>query len=167
MTQELCDPVVGGPVDPAVFLAGEVIRGEVEAFGWRFQAVEVAYEARRVLAVGGPVMFAVTAGASLVGNHRARAAARRWAAPQWRPLGPLRIWVTDERLVVLRQGAWASVWYQAICQVHPVGWDRLDLAFDDDPPYALAGPGVGPLTGVLLTVLAERARHVAMVPGLH
>lgn len=165
MTQELCGAVLGGPVDPVVSGAGEVVHGEVEAFGWRFHAVEVAYEARRVLA-GGPVVFAVTAGASLIGNRRARAAARRWAEPQWRPLGPLRIWATNERLVVFGQGGWASVWYQAIRQVHPVAWDRLEFIFDDGPPYALVGPDVAHLAGVLATVLAERAPHDAMATEL-
>lgn len=50
MTRELCGGVLCGRV---VSGAGEVvIHGEVEAFGWRFHAAEVAYEASRVLAVG-------------------------------------------------------------------------------------------------------------------
>lgn len=144
---------------PELLDPGEALHGDVEAFGWRYEAVDVAYETRRILAVGGPVMFAVTAAASLIGNRRAQAGAQRLAAPQWRPLGDLRILATNERLLVFHQGGWASVWYHAIRQAHPLtAGHRLELIFDADPPYALCGPSVPHLTSVLLTVLAGRAR---------
>src|SRR3546814_17717865 len=83
------------------------------------------------------------------------------AAPHWRPLGRLRILATDRRLLVWHQAEWASVWSHAIRELQPaleVG--RLDMTFEDDPPYSLAGPWVPYLTVVLTTRLRSDERRV-------
>lgn len=140
---------------PVLLGQGEVVHAHGGASGWRYQAVDVSYDERRVVAVGGPFMFGVTAAVGVVGNRRARAVAQRLAAPQWRPLGPLRILATNYRLLVFHEGAWQSVWYDAIRLVRAMlpEW-RLELLFADDPPYALQGPSVPHLAVVLDTVLA-------------
>ncbi len=63
---------------------------------------------------------------------------------------------TNQRLLVLHEGAWASVWYSAIRQVVPhLDEGRLELIFDDDPPYLLIGEWVPYLAVVITAVLAE------------
>ena len=53
----------------------------------------------------------------------------------------LRVLATNRRLLVWFEGAWASVWYDGIRELHPdLEQHRVTMLFDDDPPYALAGP---------------------------
>jgi hypothetical protein len=92
-----------------------------------------------------------------VARRRARREAEALAAPQWRPLGAVRILATDRRLLVWHDSAWASVWYDAIRELRPdLETGRLDMTFENDPPYCLAGPWVPYLTVVVTTVLAAR-----------
>lgn len=147
-------PVLPSPV---LLDRGEVVHADLTAHGWRFHGVDVIYEEPHVIGVGGPFLFAMTAAAAASARRRARAEAERLAAPQWRSLGYLRILATDRRLLVLYQGAWASVWYAGIRQMHPAVYEqRLQLLFEDDSPYALAGPWVPYLTVVLTAVLADQ-----------
>lgn len=147
-------PVMPSPV---LLEVNEVLHADLTAHGWRFHGVDVVYDEPHVIGIGGPILFTVTAAAAASARRRARAEAERLAAPQWRPLGFLRILATDRRLLVLYQGVWASVWYAGIRQVHPaVHQQRLQLTFEDDPPYALAGPWVPYLTVVLTAALSER-----------
>lgn len=109
------------------------------------------------VAIGGPLIFGLAAAGSAVARRRARREAEALAAPQWRSLGALRILATDRRLLVWHEGAWASVWYDAIRELHPdleVG--RLDMTFENDPPYCLVGQRVPYLTVIVTTVLAVR-----------
>lgn len=105
--------------------------------GWRFQPAEVAYE-HRTLLFGGPVSFALSGLASLCGNRRARRAAERASAAQWRDLGPIEVIATPERLLVLHEGSWWSVWYSAITNIAH-SQNRLEMHFVGDPPYLLVG----------------------------
>lgn len=142
---------------PVLLDAGEVLHADVAAEGWRYHAADVTYTEPRVVAIGGPLMFGLVAAGSAVARRRARREAEALAAPQWRPLGALRLLATDRRLLVWHEGSWAPVWYDAIRELHPdleVG--RLDMTFDNDPPYCLAGPWVPYLTVILTTVLAAR-----------
>lgn len=157
-------PVVASTVllDP-----GEVLHADVEAFGWRFQAMDVFYEEPRVLTVGGPLLFAAASIGAASARRRARAEAERVAAPQWRSLGELRVLATDRRLLVWFEGAWASVWYDGIRELHPdLEQHRVTMLFDDDPPYALAGPWVPYLTVVLTACLAARRGTDAVAAAL-
>jgi len=155
------DLAVGGYLpalpSPVLLELDEMLHADLAGHGWRFHGVDVVYEEPHVIGIGGPILFAVTAAAAASARRRARAEAERLAAPQWRPLGFLRILATDRRLLVLYQGAWASVWYAGIRQVHPaVHQQRLHLTFEDDPPYALAGPWVPYLAVVLTATLADQ-----------
>lgn len=157
-------PVLPSPV---LLEPGEVLHASGNAAGWRYQALNVAYEQRRCVVLGGPILFGVTAAATAAANRRARQDAERLAVPQWRPLGQLQLLATSHRLLVLHQGAWASVWYDAIRQIRPfLGEGRLELIFEDDPPYALAGPWIPYLTVVVATVLAERVGTSAVAAAL-
>jgi hypothetical protein len=105
--------------------------------GWRYEPADATYE-RQTLLLGGPIGFAISGLASALGNRRARRNAELAAAPQWRPLGPLEVIATTDRLLVWHDGAWSSVWYSAITRVrHTPAW--LELQFATDPPYLLAG----------------------------
>lgn len=146
-------PVMTSPV---LLEPGEVLHADLAAYGWRFHGIDVIYEEPRVIGIGGPIFFAVTAAAAASARRRARGEAERLAAPQWRTLGHLRILATDRRLLVLYQGSWASVWYAGIRQVLPTMHEqRLQLIFEDDPPYALAGPWVPYLSVVLTAALSQ------------
>jgi hypothetical protein len=142
---------------PLLLEVGEVLHASVEANAWRDHAIDVAYQQQHVIAVGGPVSFAMFAAAGAVGNRRAREEAERQAARQWRYLGHLPVLATSHRLLVPHDGAWASVWYEAVRQVRPaLAESRLELVFEDDPPYALHGLWVPYLGVVLATILTER-----------
>lgn len=136
--------VEGVPASPR-----ERMYAELHASGWRYVGLDVVYE-KRTLLMGGPILMGFTAISSAIGNRRRRAEAERVAAPQWRPLGPLRIVVTSERLFIRHGDAWWSVWYSGITAVSPnPAGHRLDLFFREDPPYRLAGPDVPALGAVL------------------
>ena len=117
---------------PALLDPGEVLHASGYATAWRYQPLDVAYEQRRCVALGGPILFGVTAAATAAANRRARQLAERHAGPQWRHLGQLQLLATSDRLLVLHQGAWASVWYDAIRQMRPfLAEGRLELTFED------------------------------------
>ena len=157
---ELADWVCGGghlPKMPSPVLldGGEVLHADLPAQGWRFHGADITYVAPHVVAIGGPLMFGLTAAGSAIARRRARHEAEALAAPQWRPLGALRILVTDRRLLVWHKGAWASVWFSVIREIRPdLAVGRLDMTFEDDPPYCLAGPWVPYLTVIVTTLLA-------------
>jgi len=149
---------------PVLLDADELLHADVAAHGWRYCAVDVAYAEPQAVAIGGPLMFGLVAAGSAVARRRARRDAEALAAAQWRPLGPLRILATDRRLLVLYEGAWASVWYHAIRELRPnLDGDRLDLTFEADPPYSLAGPWVPYLAVVIATCLATRPGYGSTV----
>jgi hypothetical protein len=160
----------GLPILPSPVLldSGELLHGDVIAEGWRFQGADVTYLEPRAVAFGGPVTFGMVASGSAATRRRARRRAKSLAAPQWRPLGPLRILATDRRLLVWHEDAWASVWYHAIREFRPdLEAARLDLTFDDDPPYHLAGPWVPLLTVIVTTVLARDRGVTAVGDAMH
>lgn len=157
-------PSVASPIllDP-----GEVLHADLSALGWRFHAIDVFYEEPRVLAFGGTVLFAAASLAAASARRRARAEAELLAAPKWRSLGSLRVLATDRRLLVWFEGAWASVWYDGIRGLRPdLANDRVTMTFDDDPPYALAGPWVPYLTVALTACLAHRRGIDAVATAL-
>ncbi|MCU0267299.1 MAG: hypothetical protein MUF83_01495 [Acidimicrobiales bacterium] len=140
---------------PVLLDSGEVLHASVTASGWRFHGVDIAFEDRRVLALGSPISFGFGLLASAIGNRRSRSEAERLAAPQWRPLGPMHVLATGRRLLALHEGAWASVWYPAIRQLIPdLPSRRLEVRFDADPPYLLLGEWVPYLTVVLVATIA-------------
>ena len=148
---------------PVLLDVGEVLHSDLTAQGWRYCGLDVTYHAPHAVALGGPLTFGLVAAGSAVARRRARQAAEALAAPQWRALGPLRILVTDRRLLVWHENAWGSVWFNAIREFRPdPEAGRSDMTFDDDPPYCLAGPWVPYLTVIVTTVLA-RGRGVAAV----
>src|SRR5258708_171907 len=84
----------------------ELTYADLDASGWRYVGFDSVFYERRTLLAGGPFVMAMTALASAIGNHRRRQAAELLAAPQWRPLGPVRVVVTSERLLVWHEQAW-------------------------------------------------------------
>lgn len=133
-----CSKIPASPEIAAFLTPGERLLTEpVYVHGWRYESAEVKYE-RRTLMVGGPVLFALTGIGSAIRNRSVRKAAESQAAARWRPLGPLSVLATTNRLFVLHQGAWWSVWYTAITSA--ISDDQeLRLTFADAPPYLLNG----------------------------
>lgn len=124
------------PLDP-----GEGAYADLLLHGWRYHPIDVRYEQRTVM-FGGPLLFTATAIGSWAANCRRRREAERLAAPQWRPLGTIRTVVTPQRLLVWHWYQWWSVWFSAMThvKVEPDA-NALDLFFESDPPYRLAGSG--------------------------
>lgn len=157
---ELADRVEAGAdlpnlASPVLLDAGELVHADLPAQGWRYHAVDVTYSVPQTVAIGGPLTVALAAATNAAARRRTRREAEFVAAPQWRPLGGLRILATNRRLLVWHDGAWASVWYNAIRELRPtLDVGRLDMTFEDDPPYSLAGPWVPYLSVVLTTALA-------------
>lgn len=141
--------VADAPLDP-----GEVAYSAMGVHGWRYCAIDVPYE-HRTLMFGGPFLFVVTGIASFVASRRRRREAERLAAPQWRPLGALRIVVTSRRLLVWHGHSWWSVWYSVITTVR---WtadpSAVEIHFASDPPYWLSGEGAASI-GALLSRLTS------------
>ena len=148
----------GGPPtmpSPVVLDPGELLHADLWAHGWRYQALDVGYQAPRLVAFGGPMVLGLAALVSAAARRRARREAESCAVPQWRPLGMLRVLATNRRLLVWHDGVWASVWLNSILELHPMlDAGRLDLTFEGDPAYCLAGPWVPYLAVVVGTVLA-------------
>ncbi len=120
----------------------EVVYGEVAAHGWRWLPGDPSYD-HRTLLLGGPVGWIVTGGISFARNRHARRAAERAAAPQWRPLGPVTVRVTDRRLLVWWHGEWGVVEYSTVVSAEVEDEaDRIVLRFASSPTYCLAGAGL-------------------------
>lgn len=133
---------------------GEMAYADLTATGWRYFALGHALYEKRTMLVGGPLLMMATGLASAIGNRNARLAAEAAAAPQWRPLGPLRIVLSSERLLVWHRQAWWSVWLSGITDLRRYSEHQtLDLFFGADPPYRLVGPDVVPLGVVLAQAL--------------
>lgn len=127
----------------------EVVLGQVAAYGWRWLPGDPSYD-HRTLLLGGPVGWLVTGGISFARNRHDRRAAERAAAPQWRPLGPVTVRVTDRRLLVWWQGEWGVVDYSTVRNLERLRDDTgVVLTFDEAPAYFLEGAGLTSLVAGL------------------
>ncbi len=89
-------------------------------------------------------------------DHRTTGMQGRLEEPRWHALGVLPIVATSHRLLVFRQAMWHSVWINSITELRPdLDAGRLELRFESDPPYLLAGPAVPYLAVVLATALVR------------
>lgn len=144
----------------SVTTSGTKNRGEFDLFGWRYYGFDdVVYE-RRTLLLGGPILMPLTGVVSLLGNRRRRVEAERLAMPQWRPLGPIHVVVTEERLLVWFEGEWSSVWLASVTGVRCHLDGTLDLYFEADPPFRFSGADCALLTQALTAsgVCEQRAQ---------
>ena len=137
-----------------------LLHAQLDANGWRFHAVDVVVEQRRLLAYGWAAHV----------RHRCSGELDREQAGAWRRpsdsqrrsggrSGRCRCSPPTSGCSSFHEGEWASVWYSAIRQIVPSVDDcRLELIFEDDPPYLLAGEWVPYLTVIITAVLAEPLR---------
>jgi len=125
---------------PEWLLPGERVHTEITADAWRYLALDVPYD-RRTILFGGPLGFACTGVASMIGNRRARRRAEALAVPQWRYLGHLPIIVTNRRLLIEHEGAWWPIWFEMVERLRAEG-DSAALTFVDAPPYRLRAPAI-------------------------
>lgn len=134
---DVSDPPEWADAVAHLLLPNEVAHIKADAFGWRWEPAEVAYD-RNLLLLGGPVGMAITGIASTVVNRRTRRRAERAAAPAWRSLGPLVVIATNQRLLVWYQDAWWSIWRSAVvgANLNPSGM-CVDVSFVADPPYRI------------------------------
>lgn len=154
----------GGWLEPREIIGlglrgAEVAYADLHASGWRYTGSDEFEYERRALLLGGPLLMAVTAGMSLIGNRRRRREAADSAAPQWRALGPLRVVVTSQRLLVWHYTAWWSVWHAGIARAdYSPAARQLDLCFIDDIPYRFGGPHT-PVLAVMVDHLWRACAH--------
>lgn len=135
---------------------GEALHASSSLSAWRFSSADVVIEHRRLVGRSSLGSLALAAAANSIAARRAGAAARRIAAPQWRPLGVVQVLATNRRLLVLHESAWWSVWYSAITRVAldaEVG--RLELCFESDPPYLIVGEWAPYVAVIIVAVLYE------------
>jgi hypothetical protein len=135
---------------PSIMLrAGEVQHGSPVLDCSTFIAMDVEYTTGYVWG-GGLIGTAVGLGVSAAANAAAKSRAERKARAQWRPLGPLPVVVTNQRVLLLIQHRWNSFEYGEIVaiQLDVPQW-TLVLTFEGAPPVMLRGPWA-PWTGVVI-----------------
>lgn len=144
-----------------LLLEERLISDAVAVYGWRYESAEITYE-RKTLMVGGPLLFVLTGAASALRNRSARRAAEAQTALQWRPLGPLTVLPTTDRLLVWHRSAWWSVWYSSMEHATCDG-SQLHLQFlHAAAPYLFVGD-VRALTGAISSRELSSQAHDA--PG--
>jgi len=103
--------------------------------------------------------LAVTA----LGNAARRNRARAEAMTRWREHQPVRVVVTNQRLICLANGEWLSFYYNAVSAVYPEPASfSLVMEFPSTSPLLLAGPNAA-----LLAVYAVSRLHGAQAVGAH
>lgn len=103
--------------------------------------------------LGSVTALAVTAAGSAAWNAHRRRKAERNAAPQWRRVGQVDVTLTTQRMLMMQDMSWESIWFRQIRQVNPV-LDQLDVdvLVDGAPAIKLHGPPV-PFISVMLVYL--------------
>lgn len=132
---------------PSVRLdAGEAAFAELDVNVATMCGADVSYSQSSFVMFGGSGLFALTAGASALGNRRRRREAEQLAAVQWRGEGRARVVLSTQRALVFNGLEWYSWWYGGIRQLHP-GLPQLavDLVFEGRAPARLSAPA--PSTG--------------------
>lgn len=103
--------------------------------------------------------LAVTA----LGNAARRNRARAEAMTRWREHQPVRVIVTDQRLICQADGQWLSFYYNAVSAIYPEPASfSLVMEFPRTSPMLLSGP-----SAALLSVYAVSRLHGAQAVTAH
>ncbi|OUD87383.1 hypothetical protein BC477_05260 [Clavibacter michiganensis subsp. michiganensis] len=93
--------------------------------------------------------------AAAIGNASRRSAAEAQAAERWRELQPVRLVISDRRLLCQVGGRWLAFWYAGMTAVYPeVREWALVCQFPDVEPLRLRGVDA-PIAAVI-TVLGTQ-----------
>jgi hypothetical protein len=131
----------------------EVPHAESTATCWWYGALDPPDNQSGFFAFGGPVLFALTAGASLAADAHRRATARRAVTPQWRNLGLGTVTITSHRTVIQLDTDWISFWHDDLLHLTAdPGIPYVQLTLHNGEPYALTGPAAPHLGATLNTL---------------
>lgn len=149
-------------------LPGEMFHADVPIGYARYYGTTAQAHQTSGLFVGHPAfVIAGLAGTALV-NASARSAAQRQAADQWREHGTVRLVVSDQRLLVQRNGQWIGFHHSGLTAVYPDPERRgLVCQYHDASPLMLQGDW-GPLAAVVVVATTHGPpalmEHPAMEP---
>lgn len=140
---------------------------DVTASYARFYGQDVSYTQTGGFFFGRPGFVLAGIAATAIDNASRRSAAQAQAQAQWREHQPVRLLVSNERLVCNVQGEWLSFYYSAMTAVYPEVQDwTLVCQFGRTSPMMLSGPYVP--AAALITVLCTLGPEaLTQHPSLH
>ncbi|QIS43014.1 hypothetical protein GW571_13170 [Clavibacter capsici] len=134
---------------------GEVFLYDVQADYERYYGQDVTYQRSSGFLVGSPAFVVAGMAVAAIGDASRRSAAEAQAAAQWRELQPVRLVISDRRLLCQAGGHWLSFWYAGMTAVYPeVAEWALVCQFPDVEPLRLRGVDA-PIAAVI-TVLGTQ-----------
>jgi hypothetical protein len=127
----------------------------------RFYGMDVTYQQSSTFVMGSPLLVATGLIGSAVGNAYARNKAADMARAQWRPQGPVRTVLTDQRILCDVAGEWLTFWHEGIMEFHadPRQW-MVITRYEVGEPLMLRGP-VAPSYMVALTYIVYGRQGLA------
>jgi hypothetical protein len=146
---------------------GESEYTQLWADGFRFHSVDgVTYNHSSFIAFGSVPLLAATAGGSAMLNARKRKQAQAQAAAQWRPMGQVGVTITSQRMLVLREMTWESLWFGHVIQAVPQLQNfTLDMIFEGAPPFRFSGPNVPYMAVMLIFLLHGEVLDIPAPPA--
>lgn len=147
-------------------LPGEVFHADVPIGYARYYGTTAYAQQTSSIFVGHPAfVIAGLAGTALL-NASARSAAHRQAADQWREHGTVRLVVSNQRLLVQRNGQWIGFHHSGLAAVYPDPERRgLVCQYHDTSPLMLQGIW-GPLAAVVVVAASHGTRAVLEHPAM-
>jgi len=107
----------------------------------RFYGMDVTYQQSSTFVMGSPLFVAAGLIGSAVGNAYARNKAADMARAQWRPQGPVRTVLTNQRILCDVAGEWLGFWHEGILELfaEPSQW-MVITRYEAGEPLLLRGP---------------------------
>lgn len=142
--------------------AGEVFFVDAIVHYARFYGQEVPYSRSGGYFFGHPLFVVAGIALTEAGNAARRSAAEAAARTQWRDQQPVRLLVSNQRLICNVGGQWLTFAYAAITAVYPEVDDwSLICQFDSTSPLMLHGPAApaAALITVLMTHGPDAVQH--------
>ncbi|MFT7765567.1 hypothetical protein [Clavibacter tessellarius] len=164
--------ILRGEAPPAITVwdvvlePGEVLLYDVQADYERYYGRDVTYTRSGGLFVGSPAFVLGGMAATMIGNASRRNAAEAEAAEQWRELQPVRLVISDRRLLCQVGGRWLAFWYAGMTAVYPeVREWALVCQFPDAEPLRLRGVDA-PIAAVITVLGTQGIAAVRDHPSL-
>ncbi|MFT2708056.1 hypothetical protein [Clavibacter zhangzhiyongii] len=160
------EPLRSITVWDVVLEPGEVLLYDVPADYERYYGRDVTYTRSSGFFVGSPAFVLGGMAATMIGNASRRSAAEAQAAEQWRELQPVRLVISDRRLLCQVGGRWLAFWFAGMTAVYPeVREWALVCQFADAEPLRLRGVDA-PIAAVLTVLGAQGLDAVRDHPSL-
>ena len=146
---------------------GEQFISDVQADYARYYDAGVNYTHVSGLFLGSVPLMALGYGLPAIGNASRRATAEAVVQTQWREYQPVRLIITDRRLLCqLAGGRWLSFYYRGAAAIYPepAVWS-LVMDFPDSAPVRVGGMG-SPIASVAAVWAVYGADGLREHPGL-